>query len=71
MNLIARLKMYVTFTDQNDNKFTINKSHIVGWQHIEKLSATNLILTIHKPGECVSIKETPQEILTILHRGEV
>jgi hypothetical protein len=62
--------MYVTLTDQNDNKFTISQDHIVGWQHIEKLNATNLILTIHKPGECVSVKEGPEEILTLLNKRE-
>jgi hypothetical protein len=71
MNLKARLKVYLTLTDQNDNKFTVNKDHIVGWQYLEKLNATNLILTIHKPGECVSVKERPEEILTLLHRGAV
>jgi hypothetical protein len=70
MNLKARLKMYLTLTDQNDNKFTVSKDHIVGWQHIEKLNATNLILTIHKPGECVSVKEGPEEILTLLNKGK-
>lgn len=63
--------MFVTFTDQKENKFTVNTSFIVGWQYIEKLDVTNLILSIHKPGECVSIKETPEQVIKILNKEGV
>ena len=54
--------MYITLTDQKENKFTINTNHIVGWQYLENIKSTNLILSIHGVGECVSVKETPEEI---------
>lgn len=58
--------MFITLTDQKENKFTVATQHIVGWQHIEAMSATNLILSIHNVGECVSVKETPNEILKMM-----
>ena len=62
---------YITLTDQKENKFTINADHIVGWQYIESLKKTTLILSIHNAGECVSIKETPEEIVTALREPKV
>lgn len=62
--------MFITLTDQKENRFTVSTDHIVGWQYLETVNATNLILTIHKVGECVSVKETPEEILKLLGKGK-
>lgn len=61
--------MFITLTDQKENRFTVATRHIVGWQHIEAMNTTNLILSIHDVGECVSVKETPEQILKMM-KGE-
>jgi len=58
--------MFITLTDQKENKFTVATQHIVGWQHIDEMKTTNVILSIHSVGECVSVKETPTEILQMM-----
>lgn len=62
--------MFITLTDQKENRFVVETNHIVGWQYLETMGATNLILSIHKVGECVSVKETPEQILKLMKKGE-